>query len=106
MTPPDAMNVSRELKKAWLFLCTAHAAVTNFETQACSTEVFIQLDSGTNARMLRAKYKAQLQEERLELVMWRDRLLEAQIGVIRWAVTDVRGTPLPSEIENIIAKSL
>lgn len=101
------MQASRELEKAYLFLRTAHSAVSNLNIQIFSTEAHIQWNIMHGRHSMHGKYEQQLETEERDLKLWKVRLLAAHVGLVEWAACRaMRGRILPPEIVEMIKNML
>lgn len=94
------MNITREIRKAYLFLCTADSAVKNLSCQVAATKAGLALEKYYSQRMIGIE---RLATEEDDLKIWKERLLEAQVAFVKWAACRAMGgKTLPPEIASMI----
>ena len=96
-------NSSHELTKAYLFLRTAHSAVTNLSIQVKSTTAYVKWNSVNGYYTEHVAYQEKLDTEERDLEIWQERLLEGQVGFLDWAaIRAMKGKRLPPELLGLI----
>lgn len=100
MEPSQPLDSHQELVKAFLFLRTAFTAVQNMAQILQATDA--SLANAPLEYYHYAEYKRD--DEKAQLDLWQDRLLEAQIGLIHWVARSTlrKSNALPPEILRMI----
>ncbi|MCJ1275677.1 hypothetical protein MMC21_003480 [Puttea exsequens] len=101
-----ALDPSHELMKAFLFLRTASAALSNIKAQIKSTKSYIQWNSVNGYYNEHWAYEAELEKEHEDLTMWERRYAQAGAGLVNWASKVQTGRWLPAEIVELVRNFL
>ncbi|KAL9098303.1 MAG: hypothetical protein Q9163_006014 [Psora crenata] len=90
------LNPVYELNKAYLFLRTAHAAVSSLDTQKQATQACILYANVNGDYNYHMQLEDELEQQETDLEIWQERLIDAQVGLVDWVARRElkRGLPL------------